>query len=134
MYVLVVEDDAVNRHAISETLRQEGYEVKTAANGHEAIDVLAAGDCQLVVTDWIMPGVSGLQLCQVLREGIFGDSLYVIMITTLNDPRDRRLAIASGANAFIPKPWSRRQLLDQIKAGEHSLENRCEPGYPRTCA
>ena len=133
MSVLVVEDDAVSRDAISKTLQQEGYDVRMAADGREALELLADGDCRLVITDWMMPGLTGIQLCQALRAGIFGGSIYVIVVTSLNDPRDRRLALSSGANAFIPKPWSRRQLLDQLKAGERALETRCEPSQPHGC-
>lgn len=127
MSVLVVEDDAVSRYAISKTLQQEGYEVRMAVDGREALEILADGDCRLVITDWMMPGFTGIQLCQALRAGICGGSIYVIVVTSLNDPRDRRLALSSGANAFIPKPWSRRQLLEQLKTGERLLETRCEP-------
>lgn len=130
MSVLVVEDDAVSRHVISKTLQQEGYAVQTAADGREALEILAKGDCQLVITDWMMPGLTGIQLCQALRDGIFGGSMFVIVITSLNDPRDRRLAISSGAHAFIPKPWTRRQLLEQLTAGERWLEARGEPSSP----
>lgn len=130
MSVLVVEDDAVSRDAIAEILHQEGYETRTAADGREALEILAEGDCRLVITDWIMPGFTGLQLCRTLREGVFGGSIYVIVVTSLDDPRDRRLALSSGANAFIPKPWSRRQLWDQLQAGERLLQARCEPSHP----
>lgn len=130
MSVLVVEDDAVSRYAISKTLQQEGYKVRMAGDGREALELLADGDCRLVITDWMMPGLTGIQLCQALRAGIFGGSIYVIVVTSLNDPRDRRLALSSGANAFIPKPWSRRQLLDQLKAGERLLDTRCESSRP----
>jgi len=131
MSVLIVEDDAVSRDAISRTLQQEGYEVRTAANGREALEILAEHDCRLVITDWMMPGLTGIEFCRALRAGIGGGSIYVIVVTSLNDPRDRRLALSSGANAFITKPWSRRQLLDQLKAGERSLDARGEPSHGR---
>lgn len=67
MSVLVVEDDAIGRDAIAGILRQEGYETKTAADGREALGILADGDCRLVITDWMMPGITGIQLCRAAR-------------------------------------------------------------------
>lgn len=123
MPVLVVEDDAVQRYAIAETLRQHNYEVLTATGGREAIEILASGRCRLVITDWMMPELNGIGLCRAIREGHFGDSIYVIVVTSLDDPRDVRLAISSGADAFIPKPWSRQQLLARVRSGERALDS-----------
>ena len=68
MPILVVEDDAISREAIAEALRQEGYEVQTAANGLEAMRILARGRCELVITDWMIPEINGLNLCRAIRD------------------------------------------------------------------
>jgi cyclic di-GMP phosphodiesterase len=121
MPILVVEDDAISREAVAEVLRQESYDVQTAANGLEAMRILARGKCELVITDWMMPEVNGLNLCRAIRDRKFGSRPYVIVISSLNDPRDMSLAISSGANDFLAKPWHRSELLARVRLGELAL-------------
>jgi DNA-binding response OmpR family regulator len=120
MRILVVDDDAITRDAIAETLRQERYEVLTAANGRKALKILAKRKCRLVVTDWMMPEVNGINLCRAIRNADI--EAYVIMMSSLNDPRDAALAISSGANDFLSKPWDRRDLLARVRVGELAIE------------
>jgi DNA-binding response OmpR family regulator len=122
MPILVVEDDAICREAIAEALRQESYEVQTAGNGLEAMHILARGKCDLVITDWMMPEINGLILCRAIRDRKFGSRPYVIVISSLNDPRDVSLAISSGANDFLAKPWRRSELLARVQLGELALQ------------
>jgi DNA-binding response OmpR family regulator len=121
MPVLVVDDDAINLHAVAETLRKDGYEVVTAANGREALAILARQTCRMVLTDWIMPELNGLELCQAIREGDFGGYIYVIVISSLTDRRDATSAFSSGADGFLSKPWHPRELLARVRAGDRVL-------------
>jgi putative two-component system response regulator len=121
MRILVVDDDAVSRHEIAETLRQEGYEVVAAADGREALEIFLRGECQLVITDWMMPEVSGIHLCRAIRLGIRGLAPYILIVSSLSDPRDVQLAISAGANDFLSKPLDRQALLDRVQTGERAL-------------
>lgn len=127
MPILVVDDDAVSRHEIAELLRQDGYEVITAVNGREALKILRGGDCRLVIADWMMPEVTGINLCRQIRSGDFGFPVYVLIVTALNDPRDANLAIASGANDFVSKPLNRAEFLAKVRAGEQALLTATAP-------
>jgi len=131
MPILVVDDDAVSRHEISETLRQEGYEVVAAANGREALEIFHGGACQLVIADWMMPEVNGINLCRAIRLGLRGVEPYILVVSSLSDPRDAQLAISAGANDFLSKPLDRQTLLDRVRTGERALAayqtNAAEP-------
>ena len=121
MPILVVDDDAVSRHEIAETLRQEGYEVIAAADGREGLEIFLQGECQLVITDWMMPEVTGINLCRAIRLGIRGIEPYILVVSSLSDPRDAQLALFAGANDFLSKPVDRQALLDRVQTGERAL-------------
>jgi DNA-binding response OmpR family regulator len=121
MPILVVDDDAVSRHEIAETLRQEGYEVIAAANGREGLEIFLQGECPLVITDWMMPEVTGINLCRAIRLGIRGVEPYILVVSSLSDARDAQLALFAGANDFLSKPVDRQALLDRVQTGERAL-------------
>jgi DNA-binding response OmpR family regulator len=118
MAILVVDDDAVSRDAIAHALEQAGYEVVTAADGWQALDILIHSNCQLVITDWLMPEINGVGLCRMIRGLDYGRYIYVIVTSSLSDPRDAILAVSSGANNFVAKPFDRQELLDAVAQGE----------------
>ena len=121
MPVLVVDDDVINLLAVAETLRLLGYYVLPAATGREALEILERQACRMVLTDWMMPEMNGLELCQAIRERDFGGYVYVLVISSLTDRRDATLAISSGADSFLSKPWHPRELLARVRAGDRIL-------------
>lgn len=68
-----------------------------------------------------MPEVSGINLCRAIRLGIRGVEPYILVVSSLSDPRDAQLAISAGASDFLSKPLDRQTLLDRVKAGERAL-------------
>src|SRR5262249_37076298 len=102
MKILVVDDDVVCREALSGLLRRRSYEVLTATNGREALEMLATTDCRMVITDWVMPEVNGVTLCRAIRED-FGQSIFIIILTSRHDKEDVGEGLAAGADEYMTK-------------------------------
>jgi diguanylate cyclase (GGDEF)-like protein len=118
MTILVVDDDSDQLNALSACLNAAGYRVLTARNGHEALHVLLTEGPPLVITDWKMPAMNGIDFCRSIRrhEGIL--FVYIILLTAQNDEEHMAEAFKAGADDFLPKPFQRRELLARVQAGE----------------
>ena len=88
MNVLVVDDESIARRVAAHTLQQAGYEVTTAQDGREALEILARGQHRLVVSDWKMPRMDGVELCRTIRSGQFAHYIYFIMLTGQTRPEE----------------------------------------------
>ena len=121
MQVLVVDDDEIVREMIAGNLEDEGYEVATAENGKVALEMLHTGSFRMVVSDWIMPGISGPQLCRAIRQRNHGRYIYVIVVTSRNSTDDIVAAFDAGADDFITKPVHPAELNVRLKVGERVL-------------
>ncbi len=111
--VLVVEDDAEIADVLRRSLRQEGYEVKTSADGVEALDVAAGFVPDLVVLDLGLPRLDGVEVCRRLRAE--GD-VPILMLTARAETEDRVSGLDSGADDYLIKPFERQELLARIRA------------------
>jgi two-component system response regulator MprA len=111
--VLVVEDDVDIADVLRRSLRNEGYEVKTSADGVEALDVAAGFVPDLVVLDLGLPGLDGLEVCRRLRSD--GD-VPILMLTARAETEDRVTGLDSGADDYLVKPFERKELLARIRA------------------
>jgi DNA-binding response OmpR family regulator len=112
--VLVVDDDETVSDVVCRYLRHAGYEVSHAGDGAAALAAVAARPPQLVVLDLMLPVVDGLEVCRRLRAGA-GD-LPVIMLTALGDEADRVLGLELGADDYLTKPFSPRELLLRVRS------------------
>ena len=112
-HVLVVDDDAEIRKLLGEYLQREGYRVSLATDGREMRRSLEASRPDIVVLDLMLPGDSGLALCRDLRAG---SNLPVIMLTARADEVDRVVGLEIGADDYLTKPFSPRELLARIKS------------------
>jgi putative two-component system response regulator len=121
MRALIVDDDEVSLGLLQDILQEMGYEVVRAANGREAIAKLRAGDIHLVITDWEMPEMNGLELCRAIREEDFDGYVFVIMLTSREGGQHRIEGIHAGADAFMLKPLSSEELLVSLKMAERIL-------------
>jgi DNA-binding response OmpR family regulator len=111
--VLVVEDDAEITDVLRRSLRNEGYEVRTAADGIEALDQASAFVPDLVVLDLGLPRLDGTEVCRRLREE--GD-VPILMLTARAETEDRVEGLDSGADDYLVKPFERQELLARIRA------------------
>ncbi|MEW6622007.1 MAG: response regulator transcription factor [Bacillota bacterium] len=111
-HVLIVEDEQKLNKLIKDYLSQEGYEVSSAFNGSDARMLLAGRRPDLIVMDWMLPDGSGLDLCKEVR---LKEDIPIIMLTARSDEFDRVLGLEMGADDYITKPFSFRELAARIK-------------------
>ena len=100
MRVLVVDDDAVTCEILVEDLRQFGYDVTTATNGREAFELVRTGQFHLIVSDWQMPEMSGLELCREIRKRQWSGYIYVILLTSHAGADNVVCGLNAGADDF----------------------------------
>jgi two-component system OmpR family response regulator len=112
-HVLVVDDDSEIRDLLGQFLRKQGFRVTGARDGNEMRKVIGNGKVDLVVLDLMLPGDDGLKLCRDLRSQ---SNMPIIMLTAAGDETDRVVGLEMGADDYIPKPFSARELLARIKA------------------
>jgi two-component system response regulator RegX3 len=111
--VLVVEDEESFSDALSFMLRREGYEVAVAATGPDAIEQFDRAGADLVLLDLMLPGMNGTEVCRALRAR---SSVPVIMVTAKDAEIDKVVGLEIGADDYVTKPFSTRELLARIKA------------------
>jgi DNA-binding response OmpR family regulator len=111
--ILVVDDEPSIREVVSLYLRRAGYEVVVAADGQAALEALEAHPPDLVVLDLMLPKVDGIEITRQLRAG--GDT-PIIMLTARRDETDRILGLEMGADDYVVKPFSPRELVSRVKA------------------
>ncbi|MCU7959967.1 MAG: response regulator [gamma proteobacterium symbiont of Bathyaustriella thionipta] len=110
--ILVVDDDAEIRQLLQSYLHRNGYQVSLAAEGKAMWNVLQQAHIDLIVLDLMLPGVDGLELCRELRAQC---KIPIIMLTARGDEMDRILGLEMGADDYLTKPFSARELLARIK-------------------
>jgi putative two-component system response regulator len=116
-----VDDNEVALAALGQLLREGGYEVIEARSGREALCVMADSPCRIVISDWVMPEMDGLELCRRLRSDDFGGYVYVILLTARNAIDDVVEGLSSGADDFLTKPFHPEELRCRVRAGERIL-------------
>jgi DNA-binding response OmpR family regulator len=115
--ILIVEDDLTVAEVVTDYLRHAGLEPRHALDGATALEIAATWRPDLVVLDLMLPGVSGLEVCRRLREAQdAGVPLPVIMLTALGEESDRVLGLESGADDYVTKPFSPRELTLRVQA------------------
>ncbi len=126
MRVLIVDDDPIALELLRDTLLDSGHEVHSAGDGNEALAVLARSEFEVVISDWQMPKVDGIGLCQAIRRGATASYVYVILLTAHNSMAERIAGLSAGADDFMAKPFEPQELLVRLQAAERivSLETR----------
>jgi CheY-like chemotaxis protein len=123
MKILIAEDDPVSVKILQFTLQHFGHEVVTAASGDEAWEAFDRDPVRVIVSDWMMPGLDGLQLCQKVRERPKTDYTYFILLTAINTGRDTlRKAMDAGIDDFLGKPLDREAIMMRLRVAERILE------------
>lgn len=127
MKVLIVEDDAISSRLMKNILTKSGYDVVTSKNGQEAWNVLQSNDRPyLVVSDWVMPKLNGVDLCRKIRRTDWPRYIYFIITTTKGQKENVIEGLEAGADDYIIKPYDPEELKYRTKIGERilALENR----------
>ncbi|SPQ00647.1 DNA-binding response regulator in two-component regulatory system with PhoR (or CreC) [Candidatus Sulfobium mesophilum] len=114
--VLVVDDEADIVELVSYNLNKEGFDVYSAADGQEALAKIRATTFDFVILDLMLPGMSGMEICRVLRNETETKSLPIIMLTAKGEEVDRVLGLEMGADDYVAKPFSPRELVARVKA------------------
>ncbi|MBB6173593.1 two-component system response regulator MprA [Nocardiopsis mwathae] len=112
--VLIADDDRAIRESLERALELEGYRVRTAKDGVEALASVHAEPVDLLVLDVMMPGVDGLGVCRVLRAE--GDRTPILMLTARVETPDRVAGLDAGADDYLPKPFDLDELLARLRA------------------
>lgn len=121
--VLLVDDDATTRAMLEGVLGGAlGHSVICAGNGHEALAVAVEALPQIVITDWMMPGMSGLELSRALRATDWGQTIYLIMLTSVESEDEISEAFEAGVDDFLTKPVNIRTLRARLRAAWHYVQ------------
>jgi two-component system chemotaxis response regulator CheY len=114
---LVVDDSRAVRMILSRTLKELGYEVSEAGDGREALRLIEGnkGAIGLVLADWNMPEMTGIELLRTVRQDPALDSMAVVMVTTETDLDQMTTALEAGANEYIMKPFTKDILLGKLQ-------------------
>lgn len=120
--ILAVEDDAVARRVLGQALKRLGYEVELASDGEEAWGKLQVDPMRIVVSDWIMPKMDGLELCRKIRERAHQDYVYFVLLTGLDATEtNQRAAADAGVDDFLTKPLNRNELWMRLRVAGRIL-------------
>jgi len=120
MRLLVVEDNDIDAELLQCALSAFGYESDVARDGEEAFQKIRSGEYRLVISDWEMPGISGLELCRQIRQRI-GRYVYVILLTSHCGTDNVVKGLSAGADDFLTKPFEPDELCVRIRTGERIL-------------
>jgi diguanylate cyclase (GGDEF)-like protein len=120
--VLIADDDPAMLRMLAKWLESEGYQVLRAGDGRMAMELIEAERPRLLVTDWEMPNINGLELCRWVREQDFGHYLYTIFLTMRTESSELVKCLEAGADDFLKKPIDRNELLARIRSGSRVMD------------
>lgn len=113
MKILIAEDEEGIANFLKQGLEEEGYEVDLTGNGQTAFEMAQAGSYQLILLDWMMPGMSGLDVCRGLRKKL--QDTPIIFLTAKDTVEETVQGLKAGANDYIRKPFHFEELLERIR-------------------
>src|SRR5687768_12733505 len=118
MHVLIADDEAVSRKLLERYLEKWGHQVTVACDGQEAWTLFQQGDYPIVVTDWMMPQMDGVELIRRIRASEHADYVYTILLTARSHKEDLVEGMEAGADDFVTKPFDRDELRVRLREGE----------------
>jgi putative two-component system response regulator len=124
--ILVVDDDPFCRELLRGVLEALGYQVEVARDGKQALELVYSGDFRIILSDWQMPEMSGIELCSRIRSRHLSGYVYFILLTCLSRKENVVAGLRAGADDFINKPFDPEELKVRLRAAERiiSLESR----------
>jgi len=114
--ILIIEDDCDIIEMISYNLIKEGYKVITARNGETGIQKAKTEKTDLIILDLMLPGIDGLEICKSLRSDVKNKAIPIIVVSAKSQETDKIIALELGADDYLTKPFSPRELIARIKA------------------
>ena len=121
MYTLIADDDDITRLLLSSALTKLGHEVHEAANGREAWDAWRGGEFSFIISDWMMPGLDGLEFCRRIRAEPRADYTYIVLLTSRSGKTNYLEAMTAGADDFITKPFEKHAFAARVRVAERIL-------------
>jgi DNA-binding response OmpR family regulator len=121
MKVLIADDDGITRLLLRSALTKAGHEVDEAANGLEAWNACQSGGFPLIITDWIMPDLDGLEFCRRIRAEPGTDYTYIVLLTSRSGKTDYLEAMNAGADDFVTKPFEKDEFAARVRVAERIL-------------
>src|SRR6204780_237641 len=126
MRILIADDSIVSRHLLDVTLRKWGYEVVIAADGMEAWDTLQSEDApRIAILDWMMPGLTGPEVCKRVRENSKGSDApytYMLLLSSKSQREDLIEGLEAGADDYLTKPFDQHELKVRLRAGTRIID------------
>jgi diguanylate cyclase (GGDEF)-like protein len=119
--VLVAEDNPVSRRLLEKSLKKAGIEVVTAHNGREAFEVFSKTFFPMVLTDWMMPEMNGLELCRAIRHHDSPGYVFIVFLTSKDAKDDIIAGLEAGADDYLTKPFHHAELMARLKTGKRIL-------------
>ena len=120
--VLVVEDDQISRRMLAKALTAEGHRVVSVENGLKALESYKKEFFQIVLTDWNMPEMDGLELIQAIRERHSSSYVFIILLTSRDSKQDIIAGLDAGADDYLTKPFDPTELIARLNTGIRILE------------
>jgi sigma-B regulation protein RsbU (phosphoserine phosphatase) len=123
--ILIVEDEEDSRFIYERLLTKNGYDIKTAENGDEALQIIDEYKPKIILADWTMPKLNGIELCNIIKNKEEYKLIYFILLTARTSLRDRVEGLDTGADDYLVKPIDNQELVARIRAGLriHNLQN-----------
>ena len=123
MKILIADDSIVSRHLLEATLRKWGYDVTVACDGAEALELLQRDDAPtLIILDWMMPGMTGIEVCRRIRQRASEPYTYILLLTSKSQKEDLIEGMEAGADDYITKPFDQNELQVRLRAGTRLVD------------
>lgn len=121
MRIMVVDDDNIALQVVRKVLTSDGHEIILAEDGRQALDILEKDGIRIVISDWNMPNMDGIELCKRIRSVFTMNYIYFILVTSRNSKEDLLSGLSAGADDFITKPFEPAELLLRVKNAQRIL-------------
>lgn len=122
MKILIAEDEKISRRILEMTLTNASYDVVTVEDGVKALESIQKEVPDMLITDWMMPELDGLELCRRVRGLDLSSYVYIIVLTALTQKEKIIEGLDAGADDYITKPFERTELLARVRAGERVIQ------------
>ncbi|NLU10462.1 MAG: response regulator transcription factor [Tepidanaerobacter acetatoxydans] len=127
--ILVVDDEKNIRELVRFNLESRGYKVKEAMDGKEALNIARTDELLLIILDLMLPKIDGLEVCRILKSDPSTKKIPIIMLTALGDEIDKIVGLELGADDYITKPFSPREMVARVRAVIRRVEDMKEPEH-----